>query len=143
MGESSRTKLSEKNKYYISENRRRELKYYCFQYLEWKEYLAWYDYKASCDEWSNPTQEMAIKRVECIENMTLIEKCCEEAAPEFSRYLLKAITRDHVTYATLAFDEDKIPCGERQFHKARQKFFYLLSRGKGYEVAIKTSSLID
>ena len=129
MGEKARTKVSKKNKYYISENRRRELKYFCLQYPEWKAMLSHIDCKRiHQDEWSDPTGEEAIKRTELANKMKLVEDCCVAADPDTWRYILLSVTED-IPYKTL-YTIHEIPCSRKYFTERRLRFFYILSQEK-------------
>ena len=121
-----RTTLSRKNPYYISKNRRLELKYFCLQYREWKSYLSDFYLRYGTDEFSDPTGEEAIRRKTLLENIALINEISKIAGGEISEYLFKAVTEDlsYVNLKTVYY----IPCSKDYYYERYHKFWYLLSQ---------------
>ena len=121
-----RTKLSKKSKYYISDFRRKELKYFCLQYKEWKEYLKDYYLRYGTNEFSDPTAEEAMLRTIYISNIDLINEISKIAGGEIWEYLFKAVTEDlsFVNLKTL----HNIPCSKDYYYERYHKFWYLLSQ---------------
>lgn len=121
-----RTSLSKKSKYYISKNRRLELKYFCLQYKEWKEYLKEYYLRYGTSEFSDPTAEEAMLRTIYISNIDLVTQISKIAGGEISEYLFKAVTEDlsFVNLKTVL----NIPCSKDYYYERYHKFWYLLSQ---------------
>jgi len=121
-----RTSLSKKSKYYISKNRRLELKYFCLQYKEWKEYLKDYYLRYGTSEFSDPTAEEAMLRTIYIYNIDLVTQISKIAGGEISEYLFKAVTEDlsFVNLKTVL----NIPCSKDYYYERYHKFWYLLSQ---------------
>lgn len=121
-----RTTLSQKSPYYISKNRRMELKYFCLQYDEWKAYLNWIEFRGGSDEWSDPTGEEAVKRIIFDRNVRIIEETAKNSGGDIWEYLLLAVTKD-VSYVTLS-TKYYIPCGRDYFYDRYHRFWFFLSR---------------
>lgn len=121
-----RTSLSKKSKYYISKNRRLELKYFCLQYKEWKEYLKDYYLRYGTSEFSDPTGEDAIKRMLYSQYITMLIEISRLAGGDISEYLFKAVTED-LSYVNLRTIHN-IPCCKDIYYEAYHKFWYLLSQ---------------
>lgn len=121
-----RTKLSKKSPYYISKNRRLELKYFCLQYKEWKEYLKDYYLRYGTSEFSDPTAEEAMLRTIYIYNIDLVTQISKIAGGEISEYLFKAVTED-LSFVNLKTSLN-IPCSKDYYYERYHKFWYLLSQ---------------
>lgn len=115
----------------ISRRRYRELKYFCMQYHEKKEAIK-NSLGTSALNYSNVpggkggfhsnTESQAIKIDKLSDDVRLIEDTINEADSTIYKQLLDNIT-ECVPYEYL-----NVPCGRRQFYRARRKFFYLLSQ---------------
>ncbi len=92
-------------KYGISQNRYRELKYFCLQYDEWKQQL-------SC---------AAANKKELIYKCELVEQTAIEAAAELYQYILQSVTQGE------PYECMDIPFNKNEFYNARKRFFFLLS----------------
>lgn len=121
-----RTKISKRNDFYISDYRRRELKYFCLQYPEWKEHLKHIGNIGGTSEWTNETQREAIIRYIYKENMKLIEDTCKEVGGDISEYLFRFVCYEE-SYVHLSTIKH-IPCGRRQFYEKVYEFYYILSQ---------------
>ena len=121
-----RTTLSKNNPYYISKNRRLELKYFCLQYKEWEKYLRDYYLRYGTGEFSDPTGEEAVLRTLYSSYIDLITETVKIAGGDFWEYLFKAVTEDlsYVNLRTL----HNIPCCKDIYYESYHKFWYLLSR---------------
>lgn len=117
--------------YNISENRYRELKYFCRQYREKQSQLR------SMTELPSPgfggtrggrtsdrTAEMAIKRVQLQKDLESIEQAAMEADPEIHQYIISNVA-DGIPYIYLG-----VPCSESTFKRRRRKFFKILDEKK-------------
>ena len=76
---------------------------------------------------SNPTQNLATRRVQLRNKMLKIEQAAFEAGGEFARYILIAVTNEDVTYDVL-ISKYKMPCGRTLFYEMRRKYYYLLAK---------------
>ena len=120
-------------KYSISGNRYRELKYFCRQYREKQSRLR------AMTEISTPavqeggrsgrvsdaTADIAIRREMLQKDLELIEQAAFEAGEELYSYIVSNVA-DGVPYEYLG-----VPVGRRQFYEIRRKFFFILSSKKG------------
>ena len=115
--------------YDISDNRYRELKYFCRQYKEKQKKLY------SITELSSPqlqstrgntlsdrTGKIATKKVQLEDEIKIIEQAAMEADGELYVYLLKNVT-EGVPYEYL-----DIPASRAGFYALRRRFFYLLDQ---------------
>lgn len=123
--------------YGISQNRYRELKYFCLQYDEWKVQLRYStDALKSIPISSVPrahsaidiTADLAMRRVELEKNCELIEQTALETDSDIYTYILEAVTNDS-TFKYLQMMKG-IPCGHNYFYKAKKRFYYLLDKNK-------------
>lgn len=119
------------DQYGISWRRYRELKYFCMQYNEKKEKIKSiiglsavnYGHVAGRNKKNHSQTEIqAIKVDKLSDDVKLIEDTINEADNTIYKQLLENIT-ESVPYEYL-----QVPCGRRQFYRARRKFFYLLSQ---------------
>ncbi|MDD4844821.1 MAG: hypothetical protein PHU31_10930 [Anaerotignum sp.] len=115
--------------YEISDNRYRELKYFCRQYKEKQNNLR------SITELSSPqfqstrggtcsdkTGRIATKKAQLSDEIKIIEQAALEADGELYGYLLKNVA-DGVSYEYL-----DIPVSRAGFYALRRRFFYLLDK---------------
>lgn len=117
----------------ISRERYRELKYFCRQYPEKKQKLA--DARSlsgvSMDgmphgtDVGDPTARRAERALRYAADVRLIEQTAADAAPGFSRELLRNVT-EGVPWEYLPSTD----CPRRAFYDARRKFFWLLDQRK-------------
>ena len=115
-----RSKLSKKNRYWIPPERYYELKHFCLQYPDWKrEYLAVdpmaHEFEqgeklSATNRVEDRTAFCAERKIECSQNMVLVEECCEKADPDLARYIFKAVTSNlGYTYLKSRLD---MPCSK-------------------------------
>lgn len=125
-------------KYNITNNRFRELYYWCLQYHEWKDELKYNTNTVRSIEitdmptshnGSDATQKLAMRRAHLEKNCKLIETCAREADPDIYPYILKAVTEDGITYRYL-YMVMGIPCGKKMYYARRRKFYWLLNQKK-------------
>lgn len=128
---------SKKNPYYVSKHRMYELIHFCLQYPEWKKTCNGIDelyfkspnldkIKTITNEPSDPTAELAMKRMRCYENMKLVEDIAYKADEVLANYILLAVTED-LRYETIK-SRLNIPCGRDMFYDRRRRFFWLLDK---------------
>ncbi len=118
--------------YNISDNRYRELKYFCRQYREKQSQLR------SITELSSPsfsragggnktsdrTADTAVRRAQLQKDVEIIEQSAFEADGEIYAYIMDNVV-DGVAYEYL-----DIPMSRASFFRRRKKFFEILSRKK-------------
>ena len=117
------------DKFGISKEKYRELKYFCRQYCEKKQkVIDLMSLKATNlnglpggSGVSDPTAEKALKAAKEQADIDLIEQTVREAEPGIYKWLLVSVTEG------IPYEQMPVPCGRRQFYEARRKFFYLLS----------------
>lgn len=116
------------DKYNISPEKYRELKYFCKQYEEKKANIQYgitainQDKSGASDGIGSPTEAQALRNERYLKEVELIEQTAIEVDSELKEYIIKAVTQD-LTYEYL-----NVPCGRRQFYTKRRQFFYLLSQ---------------
>lgn len=125
-------KISKKNKWWISENRHRELMYFCLQYKEWRAVVSSVsaggasviERKPDGGDISRSVENEAIRRERYCQKMQMVEQACAYADPELAKYLFKAVTEGYkYEYMRGILD---IPCGRRQFYEKLRKLFWVL-----------------
>lgn len=125
-------KISKKSKWWISENRHRELMYFCLQYKEWRAVVnsvsaggaSIVERKPDGGNISRSVEAEVIRREKYQRKMHAVELACEYADPELAKYLFKAVTEGHkYDYMRGMLD---IPCGRRQFYEKIRKVFWAL-----------------
>lgn len=138
MATTYRAELNPKNKYWISKHRFYEVCHHCYQYSEWEdEYNTLNDVAVQGLDYDKPpadpyaigdaTANMATRMAQLRQRMELVEKTAEETDPEFAQYILKAVTKEHVTYNYLR-QVLGMPCGKNQYYERRRKFYWLMSQ---------------
>lgn len=129
--------ISEK-KYQISKKRFAELYYFCLQYNEWMDELKYNTDTVRSINISNmpksyrnsdPTQTLAIRRVNLQKKCELIRQAAAETDGEIYAYIMKAVTNEGITYNYLKEFMD-IPCGKDLYYDRRRRFFWILSNKK-------------
>lgn len=121
-----RTTLSKSSPYYISKNRRLELKYFCLQYKEWKDYLREYYLRYGTNEYSDPTGEEAVLRALYSQYIELVIEISKISGGDIWEFLFKAVTEDlsYVNLRTL----HNIPCSKDYYYDRYHRFWFELSR---------------
>lgn len=135
---SIRPEITSKSKYYISKHRYYELKHFCLQYSEWKEYIDYLNSKLAPKAVSFETiktitnipdssvESLAIAFADCKKKIEMIETTAKETDEELCGYILKAVTEGE---SYTKFDmRDNIPCGKDKFYDRYRKFYWLLSK---------------
>ena len=129
-----KSELSNKSRWAISKHRYLELYHFCLQYPEWQRQLreidvlrsTWTKSNQSDTNWSDPVNEIVIKRSLIFERIELVERIAREADKDLASYILLAVTRD-LTYGQIKARID-IPCGKDMFYDRRRKFYWLLDK---------------
>lgn len=132
MGNHEKTKLSKKNKYYISQHRYLELKHFCLQYKEWTEELQSLRFQGGGGEeihadpqFSDPTAGYALRMVELKKNIEMIRDSAQETDGVLFKYILIAVTEER-SYTYLR-EVMNIPCCKDLFYENYRRFFWILS----------------
>lgn len=119
--------------YQISENRYRELKYFCRQYKEKKEKLRaiseveppiYGSVKNRNTETKDPTFDIAIKRMELQEDLDMIDESAKQADFEIYKDILANVT-DGIPIQHL-----NAPCSASTFKRRRRDFYIILDKKK-------------
>ena len=126
-----RPEISEKNKYWIEKHRHYELKHFCLQYPSWKRILS-----CLCDvgissavreirtnDISNPTPNMAEKRIFYKRKIDLVEEAARKADEELYPYILKGVT-EGLSYNHLRMVL-QMPCGRDMYYDRYRRFFFI------------------
>lgn len=134
MGTVIRGEISKRNEYYIDKHRFYELKHYCLQYPLWKRML-----NAICvypvqktdgsifsSTVSNPTLDLAEKRLYYTDRIKMLEQVAMEADPIIGPCVLYGVTKG-VSYDILRMRMD-VPCGKDFYYAIYRKFFWLLDK---------------
>lgn len=119
-------------KYNISENRYRELKYFCRQYREKQSQFRAitelsspkFDSAGGGNKTSDRTADTAIRRTQLQRDIEIIEHSAIEADREISQYIISNVT-DGIAYEYLG-----VPSSKTNFYLKRRKFFWVLDRKK-------------
>ena len=125
-----RSELSPKNKYWIPKYRYLELKNFCLQYPAWKKELNEISYLKTKSEisppgnFSNPTELLAIKRLQLEQNINLIDSVAEQADPCLAKWIIRGITENY-TYEYLKYQLD-LPAGRDMYYDRYRRFFWIL-----------------
>lgn len=138
MATTYRAKISPKNKYWISKHRFYEVCHHCYQYDEWRdEYRALNDISVQGLDYDKPpadpyafgdaTANMATRMAVLRERMELVEQTAEETDPALAKYILKAVTKEHVTFNYLKQFMD-MPCEKDMYYDRRRKFYWLMAQ---------------
>lgn len=124
--------------YGISKSRQNELKYFCYQYNEWKKELDIlrmdvgpggmnYDGMPHGSSTASSTEEKAIRMVELESKIESVHIAAKRAAGDLWEYVVEYVTSEHINFQRFKL---KIPCSDRTFFYYRKKFFYYLSQKK-------------
>lgn len=124
--------LSTKNPYRLERNRYLELKYFCFQYEDYKKEINSLLYlpavkssESKNKNISDPTADLAIRRNELLLKCEMIEQSAIEAAPGFYQELIKGVTRN-IGYDGLVLSEGLL-VSQREYYICYRRFFKILS----------------
>lgn len=128
-----KNEISKKNPYWIPRHRYLELKNWCMQYHDWEEeYYSCIHLTSKIPRGekssnvSDPTSKMAIHMSELKKKMDLVNKICEEVAPNYSTTLLVALINNY-SYDDVVMCHQTLP-SRSEWYKTRRKFFYILSQ---------------
>lgn len=129
-----RAELSKRNEYHIEKHRYYELKHYCLQYNLWKRALVTINvYPTQMGDkvifpntQSDPTAELAEKRIQYADKIEMLDRVAFEADPIIGPYVLKGIVAG-MSYETLR-TRTNIPCGKDLYYAVYRKFFWLLDK---------------
>ena len=127
-----RAELSRKNKYWIERHRYYELKHFCLQYDDWKNYIREIDGMKSKNlpecvsgkNISNPVLWAVEKREDYLLKIRIVEEAAYQTSPELMNYILKAVTKG-LKYENLRMVYN-LPCGREMWYELYRKFFYIL-----------------
>lgn len=121
----------------IPPERQKELRYFCRQYQEWKNKLEILYPSAKCQSLdgmpysqtnniNDETSEIAIKRMELIEKINMVEKSAQEASPEFWKYIIVSVCYQK-SYGNLKASLE-IPLSEAAFRDRVKMFVSILDK---------------
>lgn len=133
-----RTKVSKKNKYWISRHRYLELVHFCAQYNEWvrirndlmslqRAVIATYSVPNKTDI-SDPTATTAEKIMYYSERIDMVNNAAKEADPVLAKYILECAVNGY-SYDKLRVKEN-IPCCRQVFYELYRRFFWILSNAR-------------
>lgn len=110
--------------------------HYAMQYKEWKQEhssltdtvqaIRYEPVRGAKNEISDPTMEIAARRLYLESKMRMIENTCREADEFIWLYLLRGVTEENATYDVLR--SAGLPCGKNYYYDRRRRFYWLLSR---------------
>ena len=127
-----RSELSTKNKYWIPKYRYLELKNYCLQYPDWKKELSQISVLQShfqistSGNFSDPTEQIVLKRMKLLENINLIESTTVKADDFLAKWLVKGVT-ESLSYEFLHLQLD-MPASRDTYYDRYRRFFWLLDQ---------------
>lgn len=111
----------------MTTNRKKELKYFCLQYGDWKSELQSINLRKGSGEWNDPTFEEVAYRDRLQRNIKLVDTCIKEVCDStLSPYVYKCVTKDK-KYEYLRTTEG-CPCGRRYFYELIDRFYLILSQ---------------
>ena len=134
-----RSKLSRRNKYYISKERYLELKHFCLQYGEWKQKRVELAQSMGLSaipierlpvgsDISDKTAIAAIELNRFRDKMELVEFISTVTDREIGSYIFTAVT-EGMSYQTL-LAQFEVPFGKDMFYDRYRKFFFLLDEAR-------------
>ncbi len=129
-----RSEISSKNQYWIPKYRYLELKNFCLQYGDWQTALKEISFikaqfaKETSGPISDPTNNLAAKRMKYEQNIKLIEETAYLADPEIAKWIIKGVTENY-SYDYLHLKMD-LPAGRDLYYDRYRKFFFLLDKKK-------------
>ena len=129
-----RSELSIKNKYWIPKYRYLELKNFCLQYPDWKKAIneitevKTHLQISTAGNFSNPTEDIALKKLKYQEMIELIEKTAEEADPQITKWIIRGVT-ESLSYEFLHYKLD-LPAGREMYYDRYRRFFWLLDQNR-------------
>lgn len=140
MGTTLRSKLSEKNPYWIEKHRYYELKHFCLQYPYWRRaretitYLCAQAskpvvYRTQTGNTDDPTASVAEAKLFYTNRIELIERVCRQTDPVIGEYILEGVTQG-ISYDILNARRS-VPCSKDTYYDLYRKFFWLLSKERG------------
>ena len=127
-----RSELSPKNKYWIPKYRYLELKNFCLQYPEWKKMILsiseikTHSQISSAGNFSDPTEEVALKRMKYQSLIDLVEQTAYDSEPSIAKWIVKGVTESY-TYEYLRYKLD-LPAGREMYYDRYRRFFWLLDQ---------------
>lgn len=127
-----RSELSPKNKYWIPKYRYLELKNFCLQYPEWKKLILsipeikTHSQISSAGNFSDPTEEIVLKRMKYQSLIDLIEQTAYDSEPSIAKWIVKGVTESY-TYEYLRYKLD-LPAGREMYYDRYRRFFWLLDQ---------------
>ena len=127
--------LSQKNKYWLSQNRLFQVQYFCYQYDEWKNQINGLSILKSptidslpiTGGKSDPTQRIALEISELQRKIDLVENTVREVDKDLYNYLLIGFTHREVSYEYLNTFLG-MPCGRRQYYQKYRRFYWMISK---------------
>lgn len=127
-----RSELSPRNKYWIPKYRYLELKNFCLQYPEWKKMvlsiseIKTHSQISSAGNFSDPTEEVALKRMKYQSLIDLIEQTAYDSEPSIAKWIVIGVTESY-TYEYLRYKLD-LPAGREMYYDRYRRFFWLLDQ---------------
>ena len=127
-----RSELSAKNKYWIPKYRYLELKNFCLQYPDWKKAMnEVIDLKthleiSSPGKFSNPTEQIAIKRMKYQDLIDMIDQTAVDSDPQIAKWIIRGVT-ESLSYEFLHYKLD-LPAGREMYYDRYRRFFWLLDQ---------------
>lgn len=129
---------SKNNPYWLSKHNFMMVWHFCLQYPEWQrersEILL--DAQASAIMYTDmpkgsmvdpdPTMKAAEKLAKVSRKIDIIDKAAAKVSPELSAWIIKGTT-ENWSYETLR-SAYGIPCGRRQYHRLRQRFYWEVNK---------------
>lgn len=122
-------------KYGISNARQRELRAFCEQLPEWKQFLAEHKNTVESNRYrdvpektmgaiSDKTADLAVKRANLQEKIRLIEATARETDPKLWKYIIDSVCYD------IPFYKLNVPISQNAFYDRRRYFYFLLDHKK-------------
>lgn len=134
MSKNVSSSISKKSKWWISDNRHMELRYFCRQYKEWQSQVnmvfarsaSIVERRPDGGDISKTVEEDVFKHEKLRLNMRIIEEASIHTDPDLAVWIFKAVTEGY-KYEYLRGILD-IPCGRRQYYEKLRKFYWVLDK---------------
>ena len=122
-------------KYGISNARQRELRAFCEQLPEWKQFLSEHKNTVESSRYrdvpektmgaiSDKTADLAVKRANLQEKIRLIEDTAKEIDPKLWKYIIDSVCYNKPFYKL------NVPISQNAFYDRRRYFYFLLDHKK-------------
>lgn len=129
--------LSLRNPWHLPKHRYYELKHWCMQYPDWKRLLIGgmsddpvIFVRKTVKAAGRPAEDLAVLRADALRCVEMVERTCKATDGDIWQWLLRGVTEE-LGFVTLKGLYD-LPCERDMYYDRYRKFFWLLSKDKGF-----------